>query len=157
MTNDPMTNDQMTNDQMPGEFTAYCNRYYELTTLLAEREERLKNLLDNAPCYCGQTSLSEVDAIISYYRNVQAAKAKTDKTFDDIKQTERLILMIMRYFEIPPGTVLTGVIPGELEYELWADENDALHIIKTKNLQPEADNPNVIEIKIWDEDQGKED
>ncbi|MDB4905076.1 MAG: hypothetical protein JWQ63_4357 [Mucilaginibacter sp.] len=145
----------MTNDQITGEFTAYCNRYYELTKLLSKREEHLKNLLDNAPLYCGQTSLSEVDAIISYYRTVQAAKAKAEKTFYDMKETERFILMIMRYFEIPPGTVLTGVIPGELEYELWADENDALYINKTKSLQPEADNPNVIVIKIWDEDSGK--
>lgn len=141
---------------MTGEFTSYCNRYYELTKLLSRREERFNNLLANAPLYCGQTSLSEVDAIISYYRTVQAAKAKTDKTLDDMRQTERFILMIMRHFEIPPGTVLTGEIPGELEYELWADENDALYIIKTKSLQPEADNPNVMVIKIWDEDGGEE-
>src|ERR1039457_5718491 len=99
---------------MTGEFTAYSNRYYELTKLLSKREERFKNLLDNAPFYCGQTSLSEVDAIISYYRKVQAAKAKIEKTLADMREAARPILMIMRHFEIPPGTVLTGEIPGEL-------------------------------------------
>jgi hypothetical protein len=134
---------------MTGEFTTHCNHYYELTKLLSRCEEHFKNLLDNAPLYCGQTSLSEVDAIISYYRKVQAAKAKIEKTADDIAEAARPILMIMRYFEIPPGTVLTGEIPGELKYEIWADEHDALYISKPKNLQPAPDNPNVITIKLW--------
>jgi len=75
-----------------------------------------------------------------------------DNTADDRSATERVILAIMRHFEIPPRTVLTGEIPEVLEYELWADENDALHIIKTQSLQPEPDNPNVIEIKVWSEE-----
>jgi hypothetical protein len=133
---------------MTSEFTSYCNLYYNLTLLLAKREERLKNLLDNAPYYYGQTRLSEMDAIISYYRDVQAYKAKKDKTFDNMMATERIILKIMRHFEIPPGTVLTGEIPGELEYEIWADENDAVYISKTKDLAPEADNANIIVIKF---------
>jgi hypothetical protein len=141
---------------MTGEFTAYCNHYYELTKLLSAREERFKNLLNNAPLYCGQTSLSEADAIISYYRKVQTAKAQMDNTFDDLTETGRLILMIMRYFEMPPGTVLTGEIPGELAYELWANENDALHISKTINLQPKPDNPNIIVIKFANKDDGEE-
>ena len=142
---------------MPSEFIAHCNRYYEFTKLLAKREERFKNLLDNAPLYCGQTSLNEVDTIISYYRMVQAAKAKIEKSLDDMKETGRVILMIMRHFEIPPGTLLTGEIPGELEYEIWADENDALYINKTKNLQPEPDNPNMMVIKLWNADDDEED
>ena len=137
---------------MTGEFTAFCTRYYQLTQLLSKREERFNNLLANAPLYSGQTNLSQIDEIISYYREVQTAKAKMDKTADDKSATERVILAIMQHFEIPPGTTLTGEIPNELEYELWADENDALHIIKTKSLQPEPDNSNVIEIKVWSEE-----
>jgi hypothetical protein len=56
---------------------------------------------------------------------------------------------MMRRFEIPPGKVLTDEIPGELEYELWYNENDALFINKIKNLQPEPVNANVIVIKLW--------
>jgi hypothetical protein len=151
-----MTNDEITNDQAPGEFTAYCNRYHKLTRLLAAREERLTTQLDNAPLYSGQTNLSEVDAIIAYYRQTQADKEKVDKTAYDLKETGRFILMIMQHFEIPPGTVLTGEIPGQLGYEISADEHNALHITKTKNLDPLADNPNVIEIKLWEEGVGEE-
>jgi len=142
---------------MTGEFTAYCNQYYELTILLAKREERFKNLLENAPLYCGQTNLSEVDAIITYYREVQTAKAKMNATFDDLKDTERVILMIMRHFEIPPGTVLTGEIPFVVEYEIWANENDAIYINKTKNLQPEEENGNIMVIKLSGVEEGEED
>ena len=134
---------------MYGEFTAYCNHYYLLTEVLAKREHRLENFLINAPLYCGQTNLTEIDAIISYYREAQAMKAKVDKTWDDIRATERIILMIMRHFDIPPRTILTGEIPGELQYELWANEHDTLYISKIKNLQPETDNPNVFFIKLW--------
>lgn len=134
---------------MTGEFTAYCNHYYVLTQQLTVREERFKNLLDNVPLYCGQTSLSEVDAIIRYYRKVQTAKTKVDETCDEMRETERAILMYMRHFEMPPGTVLNGEIPGELAYEIWANENDTIYINKTKNLAPEPDNANIIEIKLW--------
>ena len=99
---------------MTSEFTTQCNRYYRLRVLLSEHEEHLKNLLDNAPLYCGQTKLSEVDAIISYYRRAQTEKAKTDKILDDLTATGSIILTIMRHFEIPPGTMLTGEIPGEV-------------------------------------------
>jgi len=151
-----MTNDPMTNDQPRSEFTTYCNRYYELMQLLAKQQQRFKRLSDNAPLYSGQTNLSEVDAIIGYYRDVQIAKAKIEETFNHVRATERYILMIMRHFEIPPGTILTGEIPDELEYEIWADGNDTLYITKTKDLQPEEDNPNIIEIKIWSENKGEE-
>jgi hypothetical protein len=156
MTNDPMTNDSMTNDQIPGEFSIYCQRYYELTKLLAKRYERFTTLVENTPEYCGQTNVSAIDAIISYYRKMETAKAKWEKTTADLLAAERLILKIMQHFEIRPGTMLTGEIPGEVEYGIWANGNDEVYIIKTKNLQPEEDNPNVIVIKFWNKDEGKE-
>ncbi len=142
---------------MTSEFTAHCNHYYNLTQLLFKRHDRFENLLNNAPLYSGQTRLSEVDAIINYYREVQAYKAKMEKTMDDMKKTERIILMIMRHFEIPPGTVLTGQIPGEVEYELWANKNDMVYVHKTKDLQAEEKNPNSITIKLWRAGDGEED
>ncbi|HWZ22023.1 MAG TPA: hypothetical protein VNW06_05180 [Cytophagaceae bacterium] len=63
----------------------------------------------------------------------------------------------MQHFEIPPGTVLTGEIPGQLEYEVWADENDRVYINKTNDIAPEADNANVIVIKFSGADEGEED
>ena len=134
---------------MTGEFTAHCNQYYHLTKLFSARDERFKNLLNNAPPYTRQRNLNDLDAIISYNRKVQAAKAKADKTFKELTAAGRTILAIMQYFEIPPRTMLTGEIPGELEYELWYNEKDALFINKIKNLQTAPDNPNVIVIKLW--------
>jgi len=134
---------------MTGEFTDWCSHYYQLTTLLAVHDEHLKNLLDNAPPYSGQSSLSDLDAIISHNREVHAAKAKVDKTVKELIATGQTILKIMQYFEIPPRTMLTGEIPGELEYEIWANENDQVFIGKIRDLQPPVPNPNVIEIKCW--------
>lgn len=133
---------------MTSEFTAWCNYYCQLTMLLSEYEEYFQNLLDNAPLYCGQARLSEVDAIISYYRSVQTEKAKMDKRVDDLREAERTILDIMRHFEIPPGTVFNGEIPGELRYALWADERDALHVSKTEDIAAEDDDANIMVIKF---------
>jgi len=135
---------------MTGEITAWCSQYYQLTKLFSERNEHFKNLLDNAPPYTRQRSLSDLDVIISYNRKVQAAKAKADKTFKDLTETGRTILKMMQYFEIPPRTVLTGEIPGELEYEVWANENDDVFIGKIRDLPQEAVDPNIIVIKCWD-------
>ena len=111
-------------------------------------EEHFQTLLNNAPLYCGQTRLSEVDAIIGYYRAVQAEKAKMDQLGEDVKEAGNTILMMMRHFEIPPGTVLTGEIPGEMAYEVWADEQDRIQIRKTVDLAAEQDNPNIMVIKL---------
>ena len=132
---------------MTGEFTEWCNNYYQLTTLSAAHDEHFKNLLDHAPPYSGQSSLSDLDAIISHNRKVHAAKAKVDKTLKELTDTAQTILKIMQYFEIPPRTFLSGIIPGELEYEIWANENDQVFIGKVRDLQPPVHNPNIIEIK----------
>jgi hypothetical protein len=134
---------------MNGEFTNCCNESYTLTVRLEKRQARLKRLLVDMPLYYGQTSLSEIDDIISYYRDVQAAKAKVDETCDEMRATEADILMFMRHFNIPPGTILNGKIPGELAYEIWSNENDTIYINKTKDLAPEPDDLNVIEIRLW--------
>ena len=133
---------------MTNEFTAACNYYYQLSMLFSVVEARFKSLLDNAPLYCGQTRLSEVDAIIDYYRTVQAEKAKMDKMAEQVKEAGRTILTIMQHFEIPPYTVLTGEVPGEMVYEVWADAQDRVHIRKTEDLAAEADNPNIMVIKF---------
>ncbi|SHM99555.1 hypothetical protein [Mucilaginibacter sp. OK098] len=142
---------------MTDEFTAWCNQYYQLTKLFSERCERFKNLLDNAPPYSRQNSLNDIDDMISYDRKVQAAKAKGDKTFKELTETRRTILKIMRHFEIPPRTILIGQIPGELEYEIWANEKDDLFIGKIRDLPQEPENPNIIYIKCWKDDKGEED
>ena len=140
---------------MTSEFTAWCSQYYHLTKLFSKHHERFKNLVDNAPPHTNQSNLSDLDAIISYNRTVQVAKAKADKAFKDLTETGRTILKIMQYFKIPPRAVLTGEISGELEYEIWANEKDDVFIGKIRNLPQEADDPNIIRIKCWNG--GKED
>ena len=142
---------------MTTEFTTWCSHYYQLTNLFAKHNERFQNLLDNAPSYTGQNNLSDLDAIISYNRKVQAAKAKADKTFKDLTETSRTILAMMRYFEIPPRTVLTGQIPNELEYEVWANDKDQVFIGKIRDLPQEAANPNIMYFKCWNGDNDVED
>jgi len=142
---------------MTNEFTDHCTQYYHLTKLLSAQDERFKNLLDNAPPYTGQRNLSDLDAIISHNRKVQAAKAKVDKTLKTWQDTGHTILKMMQYFDIPPRAVLTGQIPGELEYELWANEKDEVYIIKARDLPQEAVNPNIIIINCWNGKKGEED
>jgi len=146
---------QLNRTYSTNEFTAYCNYYYNLTIKLAKQQERFKTMLEDAPVWRGQYRLSEVDAIINYYRRTQGEQAKVDAVLDDMRETERTILMIMRHFEIPPGYVLVGEIPGSLEYEIWADDTDAIHIRKTFDLAPLQLPDNIIEIKVsgWEDEE----
>jgi len=140
---------------MTNEFSGWCSLYYQLRMLYIEQQEQLKNLVDNAPVYCSQTTLGEIDAIMSYYREAQAEKVKADKTFDDLKKTEEIILYIMRHFEIPKGTVLTGVIPGEMELEVWTYGENKLFIEKIRDLEPEPVEPNTTVLKFLIKARGK--
>jgi len=115
---------------------------------MTEQDEYLKNLLDNAPLYNGQTNLNEIDDIIKYYRKAQKAKARLDATTDQLYKTEQTILMIMKHFNIPSRTRLVGEIIEEILFEIWADETDRLHVRKTKDLAPSVDEGNIITIKI---------
>ena len=133
---------------MDGEFNTACGGYYNLNKKLAAREVRFQTLLDNAPPYTGQTSLFELDRIISYNRKVHKVQADMEQIQAELRDVESLIFMMMRFFEIPPGTRLTGGIAEELEFEIWADEQDVLHCEKTKDLAPLVNNPNIITIKF---------
>jgi hypothetical protein len=129
-------------------FTTICNHYYYLIQQLRARYAILKELEDNAPVYSGQLALTEIDAVINYYSHGCMAKEQVDETLAEVKKAENSILAIMRQFEIPPGKVLYGEIPGELEYELWANEQGSLYINKIKTIEPEPEKPNVITIKL---------
>ncbi len=134
---------------MNGEFNGICSYYYRLTKLLEQREAHFRHLLENAQPYKGETKLSELDALIEYNRSVLQAKADSEKTAADMREAESIMsLVIMQYFEIPPGTKLTGEMPEELEFEIWADDNDTVYINKTKDLVPLPDEENIIKIKI---------
>lgn len=139
---------------MTNELTTCCTRYHRLMQLFIDNNQQFNNLLADALPYTGQTNLSDLDAIISYNRKVQAAKAKADKTLKDLTETGKTILKMMQYFEIPPRKVLRGEIPGELEYEIWANDKDALFINKIKDLPQEPVDPNIIKIKCWVGDKG---
>jgi hypothetical protein len=127
---------------MPNEFTNHCNHYFQLTQLLAKRRERLQKLLDNVPYHCGQTSLNELYALVCHYRKAQAAKANVEKTLNDIKATGQMVRMMMRQFEIPPGTVPASEIP------VWACEYDGHYSSRPKQLVPVQDHFKELVIKL---------
>ena len=133
---------------MNGEFNRICSYYYRLKKLLEAREANFQNLLANAQPYKGETKLSELDALIEYNRSVLQAKADSEKTAVDMRAAESIILVIMQYFGIPPFTKLKGEIPEELEFEIWADDNETVYITKTKDLVPPPDEENIIRIKF---------
>jgi hypothetical protein len=133
---------------MNGEFNGYCSHHYTLTQQLAEQQEYLNNLLDNALPYTGQTNISEIDALIKSYRKIQKVKARVDDTLEEIRKTERTILMIMEHFGIPRCTRLVGEVIEEVLFEIWADETDAIHNKKIKDLVPPVDEEHFITIKF---------
>ena len=133
---------------MNGEFNGYCSHYYNLTQLLAEQQEHLSTLLDNALPYTGQTNVSELDAIIKCHRKIQRAKVRVDSIVDELQKTERIILLVMQYFGIPPGTRLVGEVIEQLLFEIWADDTDAIHTKKIKDLVPPVDDENIIKIRM---------
>jgi len=129
------------------ELTDSCNRFYQLNELHAQRERDLDNMVLAAPHYNGETVITEIDAIISYYREAQAAKTELEETYIQMKNAQSDILTFMEHFGIPAGIKLSGAIPEELEYEIWADDDNNLQTRKTKNLAAD-DNPNMITIKF---------
>jgi len=134
---------------MDGEFNTACATYYHLNQVLAAKEVRFQKLVSKALPYTGQTNLFELDRIISCNRKVQQAQADVEQTEMELSDLESIIFKMMEYFDIPPGTKLSGGIADELEFEIWADEQDVLYCEKTKDLNPPADNPNTITIKFY--------
>jgi len=136
---------------MTGEFTNWCSHYYRLTTRLTERSEYLEQLVENAPYYNGEINLGEIDEIIAYYREAQDVNEEVLQLTDELKQTARAILEFMNYFQIPRNKVLTGEIPEQLEYQLWATEDDEIGIRKTNDLEPDPLDENTIIVKPSDD------
>jgi len=129
-------------------FTTICNHYYYLIQQLRARYAILRDMETNAPAYSDQLSLTEIDAVINYYSHGRMAKEQVDETLAEVKKAENRILAIMREFEIAPGRVLYGEIPGELVYEIWANQQGRLYINKIKTIEPEPEKPNVLTIKL---------
>jgi hypothetical protein len=137
---------------MNSEFTAWCNDYYKLYEQLIAQDLHYQNLLYNPPPYTGQSNLHELDAILSHNHELQAAKTKLYQTFKETAAARDTVLAIMEFFEMPPNTRLTGQVPGEREYEIWADEHGALCTRKLKDLPPKPNNSCeiVIAYKYYD-------
>lgn len=133
---------------MTGEFNGYCSHYYTTTQLLEEQEERLNKLLNNAPMYTGQTTLNEVDTILKHYRKIELIQTKIEELTEELEKTGQTILMVMQYLDIQPHTVLTGQIPEQVEFEIWADTNDTMYTRKVRDLAPPANENNILRIKI---------
>src|ERR1700761_9534322 len=123
-----ITNKLKTLTLMTGEFNGYCSQYYTLTQLLAKQNDYLANLLANAQTYTTQTSVSKIDGILKHYRKIHNTKTRIDEIITQLQEVEQTILMIMQYFDIPAGTILTAAIVDEVEFEIWADDNDSVQV-----------------------------
>ncbi|MFI5159176.1 MAG: hypothetical protein ACHQF4_09945, partial [Sphingobacteriales bacterium] len=86
-----------------------------------------------------------------YYREAQDLNEEVLQLTDELKQPARAILEFMNYFQIPRNKVLTGVIPEQLEYQLWATEDDEIGIRKTIDLEPDPLDENTILVKPSDD------
>ena len=133
---------------MKTEFTTACTALYRLQERFGKRDELFYNMLAKALPYTGQTSLAELDAIIDCTRKIQKLRAAIGETVAQLREVRDVILKIMEYFEIPPYTILTGEIPEELLFEIYADEEGNLYCYKTADLQPPVDAANIIRIKM---------
>jgi hypothetical protein len=45
-------------------------------------------------------------------------------------------------------TLLHGVVPGKAEFDIWADDTDRVHVMKTKTLTPPPDADNIITFRF---------
>lgn len=128
--------------------SALCSHYYKLKIKLHKQDDRFKLLFDNVLKFDGNVTVTELDAILVSTGKVCAAHDKTQVTFEKVKETEQKILHLLKWLGVRPRWFLTGQIPGELEYELFYDMNDNVHVVKTRDLEPEPVNPNIISIDL---------
>ena len=139
------------------ELTRYCNHYYLLRRKLIKRIELFNKLVADEPLYRGETLLTDIDAMICQIRRVQALQVKMDQTRAEFNETGEEILEFFKHFRIPPNTALTGIIEYDMEYQIWADEDDKLHMVPIRSLAPDFDDPNVMYIKFSDWEEEEED
>src|SRR6202012_1598050 len=119
---------------MTGEFTDMCRTYYGQQCLLTKLEKRFARMLADALPYTGQTHISELDAIIACNRAIQKARDEAEDCKAAKQKTANTILKVLAYFEIQPNTKLTCEVPGEFELQLWAEEDNTIHCLKTKEI-----------------------
>jgi hypothetical protein len=133
---------------MEGELTNLCHQYYDLMLLTDQQVTHFNALVEKALPYTGQTNAKELDAIIRCNRRIQKALAEAESSTAAMKKIGRTIIKIMEYFEIEPYTSITCELPGEIELDVWADEEKNVHCYKTKDLDPVIGNPNIITIRL---------
>lgn len=133
---------------MNGLLSGLCAHYYKLKLKMNKQDDRFKLLFDNMLKFDGNVTVDELDAIWESTRQVCIASDDTMITFEKIKETEQRILQMLKSMGVRPRWFITGQIPGELEYELFYDMNGNVHVIKTKDLEPEPENPNIVKIDL---------
>lgn len=125
-----------------------CSHYYNLTVKVEKRDERYRQLCEDVLTFDLNVKVSEVDEIIESRLKLVKAFETYQVTFEKWKETEKKILTILKQLGIRPRWTLTGEIPGELEYRVWYDLKDNVHIMKTWDLE----NPNGITTRMDDDD-----
>jgi len=125
-----------------------CGQYYRLNERLLLQQEHFEELMDNPVPYIGQTYLTDIDQVLRYCYKAQKANDELTETNNEIIELQTLILKMLEYIGVPANTKLIGVIPEQVEFYIWADEDNEVHYEKIKDLAPANDDPNIITIKI---------
>jgi hypothetical protein len=121
---------------------------YRLTKRKQELEARFQKLQDNGPRYLGQYELWIIDVLMNYNTRALRVKADLEETAEALRKQEEYVLEMMADFlELPPGYLLTCMIPGEVEIWIRYDEQRMVHCLWYE-VEPEPEAPNIIRIKM---------
>ncbi|HZX59968.1 MAG TPA: hypothetical protein VFE54_14625 [Mucilaginibacter sp.] len=129
---------------MSGMLAALCGHYYKLKMKLYKRDDRFKELFDNVLKFKQNRQISELDDILNSRNKAYSAYDKTLIAYEKVKETEDRIVQLLKMLGVRPNWILIGEVAGEMEYEVWYDEDDKVGIIKTKDLSGEVDEDIII-------------
>jgi len=127
--------------------SALCGHYYKLKLKLYKRDDRFKELFDNVLKFKQNHQISELDDILNSRNEAYNAYDKTLITYEKVKETEDRIVQLLKMLGVRPNWIMMGEVKGEMEYEVWYDENDKVGIIKTKDLEPEPEEGHFVYFK----------
>lgn len=123
-------------------------RLYRLTKKKQELEARLQKLMDNGPRYLGQYELWIIDVLVNYNARARRVKADLEETAEALRKQEEYVLELMADFlELPPGCMLTCLIPGDVEIWIRYDEQRMVHCL-WYDAEPEPVSPNIRTFKL---------
>lgn len=113
-----------------------CCNYYLASERLIKQQQRFEELLAKPASFAGQTYLPDIDKTIRRWHKRQEASDAITYTQAELTDLQAMILILFEYIGAAPNTRLTGELPEEVEFAIWADDNQQLHYEKLRDLAP---------------------